>query len=315
MAVASPTYLGATLTDHATRLEVALFDAAGAIIRRVQRRSPAPFASDEVIASYASLASELFLASELRPSGAALALEGSPEGGAGFGPCASPGERLAAALAMPARIDTTTNAALMAELAWGAGRGMASAAYLDTSRTITAALFLNGGLVRHSHVGEIGHMPVMSGGVRCSCGGYGHLTTVGSAQSLVRAIIGRLVEVPETEAAVMALTGGRAEALTATQIWQLACAGDGVARDLMDIAMMALAYATLFLLLTLDVERVIIGGALAQCGDSWLAALRDQIALSAPPARAADLANRVVLDELGPAAILRGTGAIAQMAI
>ncbi|HKD76733.1 MAG TPA: ROK family protein, partial [Ktedonobacterales bacterium] len=156
---------------------------------------------------------------------------------------------------------------------------------------------------------------VASGGVRCACGGYGHLTTVASAQSLVRMMIGRLVEAPAAEAAVMALTGGRAEALTAPQIWQLACEGDSVARDLMDLAVTALAIAVIFHFLALDVERVIIGGALAQCGDSWLAALREQVALSAPPTRADDLAGRVVLSELRPAAILRGTGALAQRAI
>ncbi|HKD77027.1 MAG TPA: hypothetical protein VKB76_16090, partial [Ktedonobacterales bacterium] len=104
---------------------MALFDTNGAIIRRAHRRSPAPFAPEELIAHYVALASELIQAKELRPSGAALALEGALDARTGMVVSLPSlpawndfplGERLTSALDMLARIDTTTNAALAAEL-------------------------------------------------------------------------------------------------------------------------------------------------------------------------------------------------------
>ena len=106
--------------------------------------------------------------------------------------------------------------------------------------------------------------------------------------------------------AVMALTGGRAEALTAPQIWQLACEGDTVATDLMAMSLDVLALTLIFLLLSGDVERIILGGALASCGPSWLAALQERVAQLAPPQRAATLAARLTIGALGPQAAMQG---------
>jgi len=109
----------------------------------------------------------------------------------------------------------------------------------------------------------------------------------------------------------MRLTNGHAEALTVPQIWQLACEGDPIAAVLMSEANIALASAMLAGLLLVDAERIILGGTLARCGESWLDAVRVRLAAIAPPTRASDLAARAVLGALGPGAALRGALSLA----
>jgi glucokinase len=203
-------------------------------------------------------------------------------------------------------VDTATNAALLGEMTLGAGRDATSAVLLDLGRSVSAALCIAGQIVHRPHVGALGHIPVAGASDRCACGGRGHLDAVASAQALVRQMIGLLVEVPATEAAVMQITGGRAESLTAPQIWQLACASDPIAVELMARANAALAEVILSLLLALDAERIILSGALALSGAAWRDALAAEVRRIAPPGRADDLAARLVLGELRLGATMRG---------
>lgn len=317
--------LGATLTNHATRVDVALATVEGAILARGHDVARSPLSAEDMLSRLGDLASALRHPNDgerYRLVGVALAIEGSLDVADGvvldlpsvdgWGNV-SLGAQLAATLGAPANIDTVTNATLMAEVLHGAGQGASSAAYIDLSRAITSAFLFDSRLLHRPHLGAIGHFPVADGGARCVCGGYGHLETVASAQSLVRSMIGLLVEAPETESAVMAITDGRAESLTAPQIWQLACDGDPIARMLMDHALDGLATAVNFLTLALDVECIILGGSLARAGESWLDALRERVGRLAPPRRATSFAERLKLASLGAAA-LRGTVDLARRA-
>ncbi len=315
--------LGAIVTGHATRLDVALAGASGAIVRQAHRAAKAPLDPQAMLALFGEVAG-VVIHTPGRPdftiSGVALALEGALDADRGVVldlpplttwegvPLAAP---LAAIAGAPARIDTLDNAALLGELQRGAGREARSALLLETSRAITVSLWQQGTLAHAPHFGAVGHLPVRPDGPRCACGGRGHLEAVASAQALVRRMIGLLVEAPSAERGVMAITGGRAESLTAQHIWQLASDGEPTARALMEEALDALAMTVVFLLITLDSERLIIGGALARCGPTWLDALRERVARLAPPRRAIDLATRLCLAELGPAAALTGAVALA----
>src|SRR6202022_3302511 len=135
-------------------------------------------------------------------------------------------------------------AAALAEVIFGVASGSDSvsraservAFYVGLGRGIGGGLVVNGKIYHgmSSTAGEIGHIFVKESGPKCSCGGYGHLEPIASAQAISRAMIGLSVEYPETEAAIGRLTGGRAERITAEQVFRLAAEGDKIAQRVVD---------------------------------------------------------------------------------
>lgn len=64
------------------------------------------------------------------------------------------------ALHVTVNIETDVNGALLAEMAWGAGKGCASAAYVTIGTGIGAGLYMNGDLVGKPSHPEFGHIRV-----------------------------------------------------------------------------------------------------------------------------------------------------------
>jgi fructokinase len=63
-------------------------------------------------------------------------------------------------LGVPIAIDTDVNAALAAEMAWGAARGASTAAYVTVGTGIGAGIFANGGFLGRPSHPEFGHILV-----------------------------------------------------------------------------------------------------------------------------------------------------------
>ncbi|MEM9180496.1 MAG: ROK family protein [Pseudomonadota bacterium] len=70
------------------------------------------------------------------------------------------GPTLSATLELPFHLDTDVNAALLAEMRWGAARRLDSAAYMTVGTGIGVGLFLNGALVGRPTHPEFGHIRV-----------------------------------------------------------------------------------------------------------------------------------------------------------
>src|SRR5207248_2154062 len=147
-------------------------------------------------------------------------------------------------LDIPCIIDNNANAAALAEVQYGAAsvNGLSPrnvervVLYIGLGRGIGGGLVINGKIFHGETcvAGEIGHLFVKENGPKCSCGGYGHLEAIASAQAIARAMIGLSVEYPETEAAMRRLTGARAERITAEQVFQLSAAGDLIAQHIVE---------------------------------------------------------------------------------
>jgi glucokinase len=160
--------------------------------------------------------------------------------------------------------------------------------YVALGRTVSAAFLLDGRLYRgaHGRSGDLAHWLVRPDGPRCSCGARGHLQPIASAQSLVRTMIGRAVDHPASEAAMLRVSGGRAEAMTAPQVARLAAEGDPVAAGVIGEAVEALAAALANLVAALDPGVVVLGGPLA-AGDAFLGPLGERLAALCRPFGAA----------------------------
>src|SRR5262249_44822586 len=77
----------------------------------------------------------------------------------------------------PVRIEHDAVCGLIGETAAGAARGLANVVYLTVSTGISVGILVDGALLVGSHgvAGELGHTPVESPGIPCSCGSSGCL--------------------------------------------------------------------------------------------------------------------------------------------
>ncbi|MGF0117604.1 ROK family protein [Promicromonospora sp. Marseille-Q5078] len=98
-------------------------------------------------------------------------------------------ERLAAEFGVPVRVDNNARLAGLAELVWGAARGLRDVAYLRLSSGVGGALVLDGELRRgpRSLAAEFGHVSVTDDVQGCRCGKRGCLETVVGRDALLAA--------------------------------------------------------------------------------------------------------------------------------
>ncbi len=155
-------------------------------------------------------------------------------------------------------------------------------AYLSIGTGLAAGLVLGGRLRRGAHgaVGEIGHVPVDPTGERCACGQAGCLEVLASGSRLRR-------DWPAPE-------GTHAGAA----LFSAAAQGDPRAVRLRDEFASAVATAVRMLCLTVDVDRVVVGGGVAQIGEPLRAAVEAQLRVStagSPFLHSLDLPGRVLL--------------------
>jgi glucokinase len=137
--------------------------------------------------------------------------------------------------------------------------------YLSVGTGIAAGVVLNGHLHagRHQLAGEIGHVVIHEDGPVCTCGLRGCLETYAAGPRIA-------------ERAASALAAGEASSLagvddfTSVHVYAAARAGDVLARRIVDEAGRALARVIYQLALSLDVDRVCVGGGVAAAGEAFL---------------------------------------------
>jgi glucokinase len=160
-------------------------------------------------------------------------------------------------LGLPVALVHDVRAGALAEARYGAAQGVEDFLFLPIGTGIAGTAFLGGTPYRGADgmAGEIGHSPVDVGDEPCACGQRGCLETYASAAALVR-------------------RHGRPE-LTAADIITSA---DPHARQIVDEAIRALAFALTTYTMLLDPALIVIGGGLAEAGETLLAPLRCALA-------------------------------------
>lgn len=154
-------------------------------------------------------------------------------------------------------------------------------AYLNLGTGLAAGLVLDGSLWRGARgvSGEIGHIPFDPSGALCPCGQRGCLETVASGSALAR-----LWPSDHTH--------------PAQALFAAAEAGDTEALRIRSLVAEGVASAVRILVLTVDVEAVVIGGGLSHVGLPLLEATRqvlDGWARSSTFLASLDLAGRIRL--------------------
>lgn len=152
-------------------------------------------------------------------------------------------------LGTPVVIDNDVRAAALAELSWGALRGVSTAVYLNFGTGVAATLVLEGQIVTGAHgcAGEVGYWLVPVAG--------GHSTLeveVGGAGVRRRA-------------SALGLEAGLAELMASDEPAAAALVDDVFAQIALSVANMALL---------LDPERIVLGGGYVQSGPRLLGEIR-----------------------------------------
>jgi glucokinase len=166
--------------------------------------------------------------------------------------------------AIPVAIDNDVKAAALAELRWGALKGVDVGLYLNLGTGLAAAIVVGGSVVRGANgaAGEIGYI-VRSAGESGFADGRAPLEELISGAGLAArgsALLGRPV--------------------TATDLFALR--DDPIASQLLDDAVKAMAVVVANLSITLDPERIVVGGGMMRAAQHILPHLSAEVARTVP---------------------------------
>ncbi|MET3984820.1 glucokinase [Streptomyces sp. PvR034] len=151
----------------------------------------------------------------------------------------------------------------LAEGRIGAGRGADRFLFVPLGTGIAGAIGIAGRIEAgaHGYAGEIGHIVVRPGGPACGCGQRGCLETLASASAVTRAWAAASGD-PEADAADCA---------------KAVASGDPRAQEVWLAAVGALADGLVTALTLLDPRTLIIGGGLAEAGETLFTPLRTAV--------------------------------------
>jgi predicted NBD/HSP70 family sugar kinase len=201
------------------------------------------------------------------------------------------GGELAGRLGTEVRVENDVNAAAVGAFHLLGTPGVHSMAYLNLGTGLAAGLVLDGRLWRGSRgtAGEIGHIPVDPNGPVCSCGQRGCLEMVASGSAVTR-------QWPSDHPRPV------------QALFEAADAGDVLAIEVRQRLVDNVASAVRVLVLTVDVDAVVIGGGIASLGAPLLAGVRSALegwAAVSPFLASLELTDRVRLVPPGfPAAAI-----------
>ncbi|GAA2143611.1 ROK family protein [Kitasatospora kazusensis] len=196
-------------------------------------------------------------------------------------------------LGLPVTLSHDLRAGGVAEARLGAARGHGRFVFLALGTGVAGAIGIDGRIETgaHGRAGEVGHVVVRPGGLRCGCGAYGCLETLASAAAVARAYTA---------------AGGPAGS-SAQDVARAVERGEERAAAVWQEAVEALADGVLLCAAVLDPEVFVIGGGLALAGPTLFgplgAAIARRVTFHVPPV--------VVPAALGAAAGCVGAGLLA----
>lgn len=184
------------------------------------------------------------------------------------------GEILRARHGVPVEVANDSRAAALA-IELFAGQRRSNLVAIRVGLGVGAGVVLGGELFHGDGfgAGEIGHVVVEDDGVECRCGRFGCLETVASSRAILEQATSAAKQDRESP------LGRRLAAtkdLTLDDVRAAVDAGDETARRIVVTAGRFVGRSVAGMIGVLDIEHVVLHGSVAQLGDPWLAAVRDE---------------------------------------
>jgi glucokinase len=182
--------------------------------------------------------------------------------------------RVESALGLPTVLDNDAKAFALGEALFGAGQGARYMLGMVVSTGVGGGIVAEGRLFdgASGNAGHVGHVLVSKDGPRCYCGGHGCLTVYASGTGLAARAKEALEQGIPSSLAAIAI-----EDVTAQAIAEAAANADPLALDLMRSAGQALGMGIASVANLLDLDRVVIGGGVAQSGDLLFNPLKEEL--------------------------------------
>jgi glucokinase len=174
------------------------------------------------------------------------------------------------ALGVPVAMDNCENVAALGEHRLGAGRGLRSMLYVAVGTGIGAGIIHSGRLYQGARgaAGEVGHIVYDPKGSQCDCGRRGCWETLVSGPAIAREARVRLKA--DNSSILYNLCAGKQENVTSELVHQAALQNDRLASEILARAARWLGIGLANLVTVFDPERVVVGGGVAQIGNTIL---------------------------------------------
>ncbi|MDR0671598.1 MAG: ROK family protein [Oscillospiraceae bacterium] len=183
---------------------------------------------------------------------------------------------LAHAIGCPFYLENDANAAALGEARAGSAKGAESAVIVTLGTGVGVGIVIGGRL----HTGysgtasEFGHMVIVRGGKRCTCGREGCLESYASATGLIRMTWEAMGENPNSRLWAIAPSRGEVNGRTAFEGARL---GDETARRVVALYIDYLACGAANIINALQPEILSLGGGIAKEGEALLQPLREKV--------------------------------------
>jgi Transcriptional regulator/sugar kinase len=168
---------------------------------------------------------------------------------------------------LPVFMDNDANAMAVGESWFGRAKGVKNYIFLNVGRGIGSGIVINGELFRGNRyaAGEIGHIRVVENGVKCVCGNYGCLDTVGTEYSIIKDIvssihIGVLSSVTE-------LSNGDLSTISLDMLKQAAQQGDKCVLDALNKMGRYIGVAVSYVINMMNPGMIVFGGSMSVLGE------------------------------------------------
>ncbi|NSL50342.1 ROK family glucokinase [Calidifontibacillus erzurumensis] len=173
-------------------------------------------------------------------------------------------------LNLPVVIDNDANTAALGEMWKGAGVQSQNLLCITIGTGIGGGIIINGEIVHgiNGMAGEIGHFTVLpENGALCNCGKKGCLETISSATGMVRLAREEIAHHPDS---LLATQYNKTNLLSAKMIIEAARKNDDFALEIVDKASFYLGLAIANIAITINPEKIVIGGGVSKAGSLLL---------------------------------------------
>ncbi|UOQ43639.1 ROK family transcriptional regulator [Halobacillus salinarum] len=192
------------------------------------------------------------------------------------------------------KVENDARALSLGEAWFGKGSNSEHVITVNVGRGIGAGIVIDNKLFRGKHqiAGEIGHMTIDLSGPLCDCGNYGCLQTLAAGPALVKRAVKSMSMHPESS-----LHSFKEEDITGKVIYEEAVKGDAFCKEIFEETGVYLGTGLTNVIHTLNPERIVIGGGLANAGDLLLDPIKATITRKALTKEAKE--TEIVFSNLG----------------